>query len=131
MVLLDTTFLIDLMDGDEPAADLMRRLVEGTGAVAASAITIMELHHGIARSRRGGQEAARVARAIEGVTTYPVTHAIAARAGAIDGELASKGRAVAPFDVIIAATALEHAEAVVTRNAKDFSRIDGLTIETY
>jgi predicted nucleic acid-binding protein len=57
----------------------------------------------------------------------PVTHATASRWGTISAERRLKGRPLATADGLIAATALEHNLAVVTRNVKDFVGL-GLTI---
>jgi predicted nucleic acid-binding protein len=55
----------------------------------------------------------------------PVTHGVADRWGILDGECQLRGTPLSTADGMIAATALEHDLAVVTRNAKDFA---GLTV---
>lgn len=57
----------------------------------------------------------------------PVTQAIAERWGIMSGERQQMGRPLGMADGLIAATALEHGLALVTRNAKDFESI-GVTI---
>ena len=57
----------------------------------------------------------------------PVTQAIADRWGIMSGERQQMGRPLGMADGLIAATALEHGLALVTRNAKDFESI-GVTI---
>jgi len=54
----------------------------------------------------------------------PVTQAIAARWGRLDGTRQMRGRPLNAPDGMIAATALEHGLAVVTRNVKDFADLD-------
>jgi toxin FitB len=51
----------------------------------------------------------------------PVTRAIAERWGVLDGERQLAGRPLNIADGLIAATALEHALTLVTRNVKDFT----------
>lgn len=51
----------------------------------------------------------------------PVTQAIAERWGELDGIRQLAGRPLSAPDGMIAATALEHDLAVVTRNVKDFA----------
>lgn len=53
----------------------------------------------------------------------PVDLAVASRYGAIRSDLARVGRTVADLDLLIAATALTHGRAVVTRNVRHFGRI--------
>jgi predicted nucleic acid-binding protein len=51
----------------------------------------------------------------------PVTQAIAARWGRLDGMRQLSGRPLGAPDGMIAATALEHDLTIVTRNVKDFA----------
>jgi predicted nucleic acid-binding protein len=57
----------------------------------------------------------------------PVTEAIAARWGILEGRCQLKGLTVNAPDGLIAATAFEHDLTLVTRNVKDFAGL-GLTV---
>jgi predicted nucleic acid-binding protein len=48
---------------------------------------------------------------------------IAETAGGLRGVCASQGRALAPLDSLIAATAMVHATALATRNIRDFEHL--------
>lgn len=54
----------------------------------------------------------------------PVTQSIGDRWGVLGGECQLKGTPLNTADGLIAATALEHGLIVVTRNVKDFARMD-------
>ena len=129
--MLDTDFLIDLMRGHAGAARYLQTLLESPDPVGISAITVMQLYHGVSRAALPDAEVARIERALKGVATYDLTHDIAARAGRMDGELAALGRTVDPADVAIGATALHRDEPLVTRNARHFSRLQGLRVLSY
>jgi predicted nucleic acid-binding protein len=57
----------------------------------------------------------------------PVTHAIASSWGRLSAERQQQGAAMSTSDGLIAATALEHGQTVVTRNVKDFAGL-GITV---
>lgn len=53
------------------------------------------------------------------------------KAGKISGTLSARGDQIDRENCLIGATALLHDEPVVTRNTDQFTRIDGLDVETY
>lgn len=130
-VILDTDFLIDLMRGHEGATRLLEDLLDGPDPVGISAITVMQLYHGVGRVAVPAAEAAKIEKALKGIAAYDVTRDVAAEAGRIDGELAARGEAMDPADVIIGTTALRRNEPVATRNGRHFSRIAGLRVLAY
>ena len=54
----------------------------------------------------------------------PVTHAVADRWGALDGQCQMRGTPLNTADGMIAATALHHGLTLVTRNVRDFAGLD-------
>lgn len=131
MVVTDTDFIIDLMRARPSAVDRLRAIADGVAPLGVSVMTLMQLHHGLARVRRYDLEKQRILRALAGFTAHPVTAAIAELAGEMDGRLLARGARVDVWDVIIAATALHLREPVLTRNRRHFDRFDGLDVETY
>ncbi len=119
------------MRGHPGATALLQSLLERPDPVGISAITVMQLYHGVSRAAVPEAEAGRIEAALTGVATYDLTREVAARAGRIDGELVARGEAIDPADVIIGATALHRNEPVVTRNARHFSRIRGVRLVSY
>ena len=130
-VVLDTDFLIDLMHGQAQAVRLLEELLDAPDPVGISAITVMQLYHGVSRAAVPAAETDRIEKALKGIATYDLTRGIAAEAGRVDGELVARGEGIDPADVIIGSTALQRNEPVVTRNTRHFSRMKGLRLVAY
>jgi len=62
------------------------------------------------------------------VPVYPVTLAIALRAGQIDGASTARGVRIALPDLLIGVTALEAGYGVATANVRHFGVIPGLAV---
>jgi len=60
--------------------------------------------------------------------TLPLTQTIIQRFAQIRGELRRKGQIIGDFDILIAATAIQHNLTLVTRNMKDYQRIPQLRL---
>jgi len=134
--LFDTTYLIDLVNGDEGAK---RRAEEVDAEVifkAISTITVHEYLRGVyyiylhdesllaSKLKKAEAELARF-------EILPYTYEIARTAAEIDATLARKGQSISLPDVLLAATALCYELTLVTRDIEHFKRIPNLKIETY
>jgi tRNA(fMet)-specific endonuclease VapC len=60
-----------------------------------------------------------------------MTRPIWLRAAAIRVQLKKRETPVGPYDLLIAATALEHNLTLVTHNLSEFERIQGLVCESW
>ena len=102
--------------------------------VAIAAITASELLHGIHRLK-GGMKQARaerfVERLLDRVPVMPFDLDAARVHARLGAELAAKGVAVGPHDLIIASTAVAIDFAVATRGVRSFPRIAGLTLRRW
>lgn len=130
-MLLDTSFLIDLMNGDEDAIERARQLETDLVQQRISAMTLFELYYGVARTEQTEAECERVENVLASKPIHPADTAIMRRAGRLAGELANDGRPVSDGDVIIGATSLAVDEPVLTRNVGDFERLEGVSVESY
>lgn len=61
----------------------------------------------------------------------PFGSAEAQRAAVLRSKLSRVGRPIGPYDLLIAATALEHQMTLVTHNVREFRRVDGLMVEDW
>ena len=129
-MLLDTSFLIDLMDGDEGAVERARELESDLVQQRLSAMTLFELYYGIARATDSEAEWEKVEDVLASKPVHPADTAVMRKAGRLSGELQNDGSPVGDGDVIIGATADVVEEPVLTRNVDDFERLD-VEIEAY
>ena len=129
-MLLDTSFLIDLMGGDEGAVEKARELESDLVQQRLSAVTLFELYYGIARATDSDAEREKVEDVLASKPIHPADTAVMRKAGRLSGKLQNDGSPVGDGDVIIGATADVVEEPVLTRNIDDFERLD-VEIETY
>ena len=129
-MLLDTSFLIDLMNGDEDAVEKARELETELVQQRISSMTLFELYYGIARATESENERQNVEDILASKPIHPADTAVMRKAGRLAGKLQNEGEPVGDGDVIIAATAKVVDEAVLTRNVEDFERLD-VEIESY
>ena len=61
----------------------------------------------------------------------PVDSAVAGKAALIRADLRQRGLPIGPYDLLIAATALQHSLTVVTHNTQEFERVSGLLVEDW
>ena len=129
-MLLDTSFLIDLMDGDPTAVEKAEEIERNLIQQRLSSMTLFELYYGVSRSDRSEQERRQVESVLASKPVHPADTAVMRKAGALSGRLANEGSPVDDGDVVIAATADVVGEPVLTRNVADFDRL-GVDIESY
>ncbi len=124
--LLDTTVLIPYFAGDQGAATLIRDLIPD--GIAASILSYLEAYQGAIEE--ADPEAARrqLNAFFAGIPVLPVSPAVARRGAELRSLLKRQGKQPRKraFDLVIAATALEHGLELVTHNARDFQDIPGL-----
>lgn len=99
--------------------------------LALSAITVVELAHGVARSNTPAREHMRrqfLQELIAAVPVYPISTSIALNAGRMDGECTAKGIRIPLADLLIGATALELGYRVATINIRHFQMVPNLGI---
>jgi tRNA(fMet)-specific endonuclease VapC len=132
-LILDSSVLIASERSSETVPSILKRVqaVHGETESGLSAITIVELTHGIYRARTDIDRERRrafVEELCRSMAVHPVTLEIAQLAGKVEGEQAARGISIAFEDLLIGATALHLGCAVVTLNVRHFQLIPGLTV---
>jgi predicted nucleic acid-binding protein len=121
-ILIDSSVLIDVLNGRKGRPELLARLIAGGNVLATSAVNVAEVYTGM-RPREQGRTDALIA----DLAVYDTTRAIGHRAGLLRNEAARRGQTLGLADTIIAATALEYGLMVMTDNRKDFP-MEGLRL---
>ena len=128
-MLLDSTFLHDLVRGESAAIERLDELIEERTDVAVSTLTVFEVGAGL----RGNAERYREQydETLDEVSTLPFGTPEARSAVRIQHALLDRGERIGAVDVLIAGTAIAHSIPVLTRNVEEFERVEGLTVATY
>jgi predicted nucleic acid-binding protein len=92
---------------------------------------LYELYIGAGKGIQTDKNRERIERVLSSLPLEPTTPSIARRAGKVEGELQASGEAIGAVDALVAATALDYDEPVVTADTEDFQRVSKLKVETY
>lgn len=126
--LLDTNACIALLDRSDP--QLERRVRQQRAPdVGLSSLVTFELYYGAFKSRRAGDNIARLDSV--GLEVVPFDAADARSAGAVRAELERSGLPIGPCDILIAGQARARGLVLVTANTREFARVDGLACEDW
>jgi len=99
--------------------------------IAISTIVLSELEYGIARSQFPVKNKNTLINFLSNVTVLDFDSRAAVEYGNICADLYRKGTPVGPKDMLIGAHAKSAGLTLVTNNIREFSRINGLTIEDW
>ncbi len=128
-MIADTTFIIDLGRGDSRAINKLKQIKERKEALAITAVTSFEFFQGYGNFNE--RELKVFSDLIGNALIIPLEHEEARLAGIIQSRLRKKGFQLEPLDCLIAGTVISGKDVLLTKNVKDFSKIEGLNFETY
>ncbi|UUX92531.1 type II toxin-antitoxin system VapC family toxin [Methanoplanus endosymbiosus] len=128
MIILDSTFIIDLLAGKKDAIEFLREKEAEDVIITTTFVNILELHKGAFRSRNTQKEIDKINLFIDKFDYLGFSPEVNLIFGKISAYLKSCGKPAGQFDELIASIALLHNAHVVTNNTKDFSKIPGLKI---
>jgi predicted nucleic acid-binding protein len=133
-MILDTSFLIDVQRDFGPAIDRAMTMESANRPRRIPLVVVYELFLCVGKGTKTEANRRRIQRLLEQFSLVSPTESIVKRAGFLDGTLRrERGSKIGPPDAIVAATALEYDEPVVTDDVRDFQRIPAaeLQVETY
>ena len=126
--LIDTDWIIDALNNQAAAIDHLINLApEG---LAVSLISYGELWEGARFARDPERELNGLATFLQGKELLTLSVEIMRRFGDLRGALRRIGQPLSDFDLLVAATVLEHDLILVTRNVRHFQRIPDLMLYT-
>ena len=126
-MLLDSTFLIDLLDRSDAAESQLHDLIATETPVSVSPLSVYEAGLGLQEGERE-----RFEEILTSMIVLPLGLAESRRALSIQRRLYDRGEPIGAVDALIAATAAESADPrVLTRNVSEFSRVVGIDIVSY
>ena len=129
MYLLDTHIISAWARRSHPAL-MTHMLAVAPSDLAISVLVQHELRYGLARNP-WVKSWPLVEALLTLIPSLPLTRAIANRAADLRSDLAAAGTPIGPYDLLIAATALEHGATLVTNNVREFVRVPGLVVEDW
>lgn len=129
-MILDTSFIIDLLKNKTPALIKAHLLEKSSISVRTTTISVFELWQGV-EDIQDDQKRELIEKFLSSVGLLSLDIESAKIAGTMYSELERKGEIIETEDCMIAGIAKHHGDAVLTRNVKHFERIKGIKIETY
>ncbi len=130
-MILDTTFLIDFMEGLPEAMQKIETLQSENETIYVTAPSVFELWTGLAQCQRPVSEEQKIRRVVDSQLFLDLDKSSAEEAGLMNGNLSKAGMPIDPEDCMIAGIAKHYDETILTRNIKHFRRIVGVKIEEY
>ena len=128
MILLDTDVCIEILHRNER---IIYRQKSESSPSAISFMTAAELYYGASKSNRATANTEIIEEFLLTVDIIQSDLAIIRTYGHLKARLELAGMALADADLLIAATAMEKCEKLITGNIKHYSRITQLSIENW
>ena len=130
--LLDTNVLIDLIFANSPRLDeRYAGEMQAETPIYVSSVSLFEFRFGAEQSRRRTFQLQSLERFLAAATVIDFDDEDAHVAALVKIELAARGTPIGPYDLLIAAQARARNLSVATGNAREFSRVAGLTVEDW
>jgi predicted nucleic acid-binding protein len=113
--LLDTSVIIDVLNGKRERDVLLTRLLNAGNLLACCPVNISEIYAGMRPKEEIATE-----NFLQSLDFYEITWRVAKRAGLLKRDYSKKGQTLSIPDTTIAAVAIEYDLTLITDNTKDF-----------
>jgi tRNA(fMet)-specific endonuclease VapC len=129
---LDADILVYIVNRKSGYERIARRMSgRSHGEVRASAITLAELRFGIERVLFRSENEAKLNELLGILQVDDFPAGAAKDFGEIKSALLSGGKAIGPYDLLIAAHARHIGAVLVTNNEREFRRVPGLSVQNW
>jgi predicted nucleic acid-binding protein len=133
--LFDTSFLVDLVNGQSGAVEKAKQVDRENDPAAVSVVTVHEyllgVHLEYREPRRLAERLESARRDLTPFQVIPFTSEIAEESSRLQAWAQHNGRPIGINDLYVASTAVQLKLPLVTRNKHDFEKIPALTLENY
>ncbi|NLV27319.1 MAG: type II toxin-antitoxin system VapC family toxin [Methanomicrobiales archaeon] len=130
MVVLDTSFLIDLIKKDKRAMVKLLALEEDNEMICTTIVNVLELFKGAYRSSQTDKNKRLVEEIISSLILLQIEPGVLDTFGKLSSELLTYGNRIGDFDELIAAICISNNQSIVTRDSH-FTRLPGLDVQSY
>jgi len=130
--MLDTNICIYLLNRRIGYENILAK-IDGLAyeQVVISSLTLAELKYGIAKSVKKEANRIKLEYFLYQFECLPFDTEATSCYGDIRVQLESKGTPIGPLDTLIAAHALSLSATLITNNAREFERVEGLSLENW
>ena len=128
--LLDTNICIYIIN-QKPDSVYKKFKKVSLDNICVSSITEFELRYGVEKSEKSNKNCIILNEFLSYLNIISFESKTSSIAGAIRSKLEKKGEMIGPYDLLIAAQALEGGYTLVTNNEKEFRRIKELKIDNW
>lgn len=128
--LLDTNICIYIIN-QKPESVYKKFKKVNLDNICISSITEFELRYGVEKSEKSEKNRIILNEFLSYLNIISFESKTSSIAGAIRSKLEMKGEMIGPYDLLIAAQALEGGYTLVTNNEKEFKRIKDLKIDNW
>ena len=127
--LVDTNVCIAWLKGERSIRQAW--LERSPEDVLLSSVVRAELLYGARHSQQVSLNLQKLTTLFSAMASVPFEDRAAEQYGLVRAQLTATGKPIGPNDLMIAATALAHDAILVTRNAREFTRVAGLRVEVW
>jgi predicted nucleic acid-binding protein len=128
MILIDTDVCIEILRGNKKVINNRNKIEE---PISVSFMTVAELFYGAENSGNTSHNNSIVEEFLLTLYIIESDFRIMKRFGLIKAELKKNNNLLPDADIIIAATAIEKCNLLITGNVDHFKRIEGLKLENW